>query len=74
MTVVRPQMTNFKMTVRADYSAFTCSPLPQPIKLLSTDCSDRRESAFRQVSLSHPKVPGIQNKANFPPACPLEWL
>ena len=33
--LVRPLMTDFKMTVRADYAVSAWSPLPQPIKALA---------------------------------------
>ena len=32
MTLIRPPMTNFKMTVRANCTFSACSPLPWPIK------------------------------------------
>ena len=35
--LVRPPMTSFKMTVRADCAVSACSPLPQPIKRLAPD-------------------------------------
>ena len=67
MTLVRPLMTDFKMTVRADYAVSAWSPLPLSIKALAPWLSEqgvtfRQESALPQL----PLVAGIQNKANFP--------
>ena len=40
--LVRPLMTNFKMTVKSDYAISACSPLPQPIKALAHGLSLER--------------------------------
>ena len=50
MMLVRPPMTNFKMTVRADCSVSACSALPLSIRALDHWSSAERESAFGQMS------------------------
>lgn len=72
---MRPQMTNFCMTVRADCTVSTCNPLPQPIKGLAPLNVGERGSAFGQVPLPQSPTAGIQDKANFPfhQLC-LSWL
>ena len=63
--LVRP-LTNFKVTVRANYAVSVCSPLCLE-KLLLPDCLSWRELAFGQESvLPLPPTVHIQNKANFP--------
>ena len=55
MLLVRPPMTNFKITVRADYTLSACGPLPPTIK---SSCllivGGRGELASGQVSLCSP--------------------
>lgn len=62
--LVRPPMTNFKMTVRADSAVSACSSLPLCIKTFPPRLSVGHGLwAFGQESgFPHP----IQNKANFP--------
>ena len=50
MMLVRPSVTNLKMTVRADCTISTCSPLPQSIKLFPTDCQWGGVSLWIDVS------------------------
>ena len=51
MMLVRPLVTNFKMTVRADCAVSACSSLPLSIKALAPWLSGGK-SAFEQVSAS----------------------
>ena len=75
MTLIRPPMTNFKMTVRVNCTFSACSPLPWPIKAPAHWLSVAGcvcvcvELAFGHMS-AHPPLPlwvaSIQNKVNFP--------
>ena len=49
--LVRPLMNDFKMTVRADCTVFTCSPIPQPIQAFATDCQWRGTGSWTGVDL-----------------------
>ena len=70
MTLVRPPMTNFKMTVRADCAVSACSPLTVSIKTfapwLSGPPLSKGVSLWTGVHPPPTLVAGIQNKANFP--------
>ena len=71
MTLLRPPMANFKMTVRADYAVSACSPPcppPLPIKSLVPLGCQWGESAPGQMSAlpQNPPVASIWNKANSP--------
>ena len=61
--LIKP-MTNFKMTIRADYAVFPCNPLSLPIKPIVYLLGRRIRSLDR--SLPFPLMSGTQNKANFP--------
>ena len=64
MTLIRPPMTNFRMTVRADCIVSACGPLPLSIKALAPWSSGRGWG----VGVSPPPalVVSLQNKANCP--------
>ena len=67
MTLVRPPMTNFKMTVRADCAVSAHSPLPLPVKILASWLSGRGGAGpWTGVCPPPTQVAGIQNKASFP--------
>ena len=63
MTLVRPPTTNLKMTVRADFTVYSCSPFPQLIKALPYWLSVRGNWP---LDSHHPPVAYIWSKANFP--------
>ena len=50
--LVRPPMTNLKMTVRADCAVSACSPHPGLYKLLPADCQWSGGAGFGQASTS----------------------
>ena len=62
MMLVRPVMTNFKRTVRADYTVSACSPLPQPIKVLAHWLSVEGVSLWTGVPTQPPWMPASQIK------------
>ena len=64
MMLVRPLMTNLKMTVRADCTVSACSPLLQPIRALPHWLSVRGSWPFDRCH--HPPVARIWSTANFP--------
>ena len=68
MMLIRPPMTNFKMTVRADYAVSTCNLLLPPIKALAhwLSVAGSRPLDRSLPSAAHPQDAGLQNKANFP--------
>ena len=71
MTLVRPPMTNLKMTVRADCAVSACSPLLLSIKALAPRLLCVCGGGWGGVGLwtdvhPPPQVGGIWNKANFP--------
>ena len=86
MTLVRPLMTNFKMTIRADWAVSACSPLPLSVKALSSDCQesirgsgegggrsrilDRHLLLLPLIHCWHP----IWSKLCFSPTWLLQWL
>ena len=64
--LIRPPMTHFKMTVRADCAASACSPLPLSIKALAPDCQWGRrplDSLLRPPP--HPQLPASKIKQTF---------
>ena len=76
MTLVRPLVTDFKMTVRADCTV-ACSPLPLSIKALARWLLVWGSSILGRHPLYLPPrtIAGIQNKAKFPCHQPeLSWL
>ena len=64
--LVRPPMTNFKMTVRADCVVSACSPLPLATKALAPWLSRVGGSWPLDRSPPSPQVASVQNKGNFP--------
>ena len=64
MMLVRPLMTNLKMTVRADSTVSSCGPFPQLIKALPYWLSVRGNWPLDRCH--HPPVAHILSKANFP--------
>ena len=64
MTLFRPSRTNFKITIRTDFSISAYSPLYVSKKVLPPDCQ-WEESAFGQLSALPSSVASIQNKASF---------
>ena len=62
----RPPMTNFNIAVRADCAVSVCSPLPQPSKLLPSDCQWWGGSLWKGVCPSNSPVASIQHKGNVP--------
>ena len=67
MLLVRSQMINFKMSVRADHAVSTCSPNRLSTKALAHWLWRQGELAFRQDRSPHASpVVSIQSKANFP--------
>ena len=70
MTLVRPQMNHFKMTVRADCVVSAWSPLPPSIRVLipwlSGDWQGEKLDFGQAASHPHLHLPSIQNKANLP--------
>ena len=62
--LVRLLMTNLKMTVRADFTVYSCSPFPQLIKALSYWLSVRGNWPLDRCH--QPPVAYIRSKANFP--------
>ena len=66
MTLVRPPMTNLKMTVRADCAVSACSPLLLSIKALAPLVVNGRSQPLDRCS-PFPSFPLVcWNKANFP--------
>ena len=66
MTVGRPPMTTFKMSIWADCAVSGCSPLPLSTKALAHCLSGWGELTFGQEpTLSPLPLASIQNKANF---------
>ena len=59
MTLLRPPMTNFKMTVRVDCAVSAGSPFPQPIKALALTASQGK-SAFGQEFALPPRWPDLK--------------
>ena len=67
MTLVRPTLTNIKMTVRTDCAVSAWSPLPQSIKPFFPIVRDGGVGLWTGVWWGcPPPLAGIQNKANFP--------
>ena len=64
--LVRPLMTNFKVTVRADCAVSECSPLSQPTKALSNPLIVSGGSHPSDRCLPSPTGCQNPNKANFP--------
>ena len=64
MMVVRPRMTNFKMTVRADCAVSACNPLPRSIKALAHWLAVGG-AAFVQESAYTPRFPASKIKQAF---------
>ena len=62
MMLVRPLMTNYKRTVRADYTMSACSRLPQPIKVLAHWLSVEGVSLWTGVPTQPPWMPASQIK------------
>ena len=65
MTLMRPPMSNSKMTVRDDCAVSTCSPFLQPIKAHAHWLSPEERWPLDRSPPSL-LVALIQNKANFP--------
>ena len=77
MTLVRPPMTNFKMTVRADCAVMhVACPSPPPVYQsscqLTAICRGQWKLAFGQKLLA-PQVADLWKKANFSPNLLLYW-
>ena len=84
--LVRPPMTNFKMTVRADYTFSARNLLLCLQKLLPTDCPGRvgvggrqvQESVFGGASSVPRWLPAFRKKEkrnlSYPPTWPPYWL
>ena len=77
MTLVRPPMTNFKMTVRADCAVMhVACPSPPPVYQsscqLTAICWGQWKLAFGQKLLA-PQVADLWKKANFSPNLLLYW-
>ena len=71
--MIRPPMTNFKMTVRADCTFSTCSPLPPPVIALAHSLSVGGIDLWTGVHppCPHPLKPpppvaSHRNKTSFP--------
>ena len=62
--LVRPPMTNFKMTVRADCAVSTCGPLPLSIKASAPDCQWKGVSLQTGVGPPH-RLPAPKVKQSF---------
>ena len=76
MMMVRPLMTDFKMTVRVACAFSTRGPLLASKSGWSLTVKGSGESAFGQVSSPSPPAAGSQSKANFfhqPGLFTLEW-
>ena len=69
MTLVRPLMTNFKMTVTAECTISACSPFLLAIKTLTLDCQGWGESPLDRCPL-HPKY----SEFSFSPPWHVYWL
>ena len=69
--LVRPSVTNLKMTVRADCAASTCSPLllsvKAPAPLMASGGGGGGESAFGQMSALPSQLPASEIKETFLP-------
>ena len=66
--LVRPLMTNFKMTIRADWAVSTCSPLFVSIKHLSPDCQLGEVGLWTGIHPPH-QLPASKIKKNFHKPC-----
>ena len=74
MTLVRPPMTNFKMTVRADCAISTCSPLFLSLKASAPDCQWKGVSLWTGVFPPH-RLPASKVNQSFPSTnLLLHWL
>ena len=76
--LVRPPMTNFKMTVRADSAVSACSSLPLSVKALASWLSLGWEASRpldrRLPSQHHPCLLAYKIKQTFLSTWPLYWL
>ena len=68
MVLVRPAMTNFKMSIRADYAISTCSPLSVSIKHLPPDCQWGEVGLWTGICPSH-QLPASKIKKKFHQPC-----
>ena len=71
LMLVRPLMTNFKMTVRAEWTAFAGSPFHSG-KALALDYVGMGELAFGQMFSSSPNT--ASEIKPTPPSWPVYWL
>ena len=66
MTLVRPLMTSFKMTVTADCIVYACSPLCLSIKLSPPDCQGWGGGVGLWTGVHPPRrLPASEIKQNF---------
>ena len=71
--LVKPLMTNFKMTVGADHAVSACRPLPQPIKALAPWLSVGGFGLWTRVPCS-PPIPSCWHLKLSKLSCPSAWL